>query len=87
MTAIEVNAEIYRNLGYLSKDEGYLRLAMKELKKLVLQMKNERKQVSSQKIKVKRMPLSIDKYVGIASPNREDDKYALEEYLSQKYKI
>lgn len=39
------------------------------------------------KIKVKDMPLSIDKYIGIASPNREDDEKAREEYISEKYGI
>lgn len=85
MTAIEINAEIYRSLGYLSENENYLRKAMKELKKLALQMRYEKEQPSSQKIKVRSMPLSIDQYVGIASPNREDDKLALEEYLAEKY--
>lgn len=87
MTAIEINAEIYRSLGYLSENENYLRKAMNELKKLAIQMRRETKNSSSQKIKVKSMPLSIDKYVGIASSNRDDDEHALEEYLSEKYNI
>jgi hypothetical protein len=87
MTSIEINAEIYRSLGYLSGDENYLRKAMNELKKLVLQMRHETQKASLQRIKVKSMPLSIDKYVGIASSNREDDKLALEEYLSERFNL
>jgi hypothetical protein len=87
MTSIEINAEIYRSLGYLSGDENYLRKAMNELKKLVLQMRHETQKAPLQRIKVKSMPLSIDKYVGIASSNREDDKLALEEYLSERFNL
>jgi hypothetical protein len=87
MTSIEINAEIYRSLGYLSGDENYLRKAMNELKKLVLQMRHETQKAPLQRIKVKSMPLSIDKYVGIASSNREDDKLALEEYFSERFNL
>lgn len=87
MTAIEINAEIYRSLGYLSGNENYLRKAMNELKRLAMQMRSESDKSTTQKIKVKEMPLSIDKYIGMASPNREDDKAALEEYLTEKYNI
>ncbi len=87
MTATEINAEIYRSLGYLSGNENYLRKAMYELKQLALQMRHESDKATIKKIKVKEMPLSIDNYIGIASPNREDDKAALEEYLTEKYNI
>lgn len=87
MTAIEIKAEIYRSLGYLSGNENYLRKAMKDLKRLAMQMSRESKIATTAKIKVKDAPLSIDKYIGMASPNREDDKVALEEYLTEKYKI
>lgn len=87
MTAIEINAEIYRSLGYLSGNENYLRKAMKELRRLAIQMRRESDKETTQKIKIKEMPLTIDKYIGMASPNREDDKGAVEEYLTEKYNI
>lgn len=87
MTAIEINAEIYRSLGYLSGNESYLRKAMEELKRLAMQMSQESKTTTTGKIKVKDIPLSVDKYIGMASPHREDDKVALEEYLTKKYNI
>lgn len=87
MTANEINTEIYRSLGYLSENEDYLRKAMNELKKLVLRMRQETGQTASRRIKVKNMPLSIDKYIGIASSDKEDDRLALEEYLSDKYNM
>lgn len=85
MTAIEINAEIYRSLRYLSGNENYLRKAMNELKQLAMQMRRESDKSVTKKIKVKEMPLSIDNYIGMASPYREDDKVALEEYLTNKY--
>lgn len=87
MNTTEINAEIYRSLGYLSGNESYLRKAMNELKKLTLQMRQESRQTTSKKIKVKSIPLSLDKYVGIVSSNREDDKLALDKYLSEKYSL
>lgn len=38
-------------------------------------------------IEIKEIPLSIDNYIGMASPYREDDKVALEEYLTEKYNM
>lgn len=87
MTTNEINTEIYRSLGYLSENENYLRKARNELKKLVLQMRHEAGHSPSQRIKVKNMPLSIDKYIGTASSDREDDGLALEEFLSDKYNL
>lgn len=87
MTAVEINAEINRSLEYLSGNENYLRKAMNELKRLALQMRRESDKATIRKIKVKEMPLSIDHYIGMASPNREDDKASLEEYLTEKYNI
>lgn len=87
MTTLEINAEINRSLGYLSSNETYLRKAMKELKRLAIQMSRESEQGTTEKIKIKDMPLSLDKYIGIASPNRNDDKKALEKYLAMKYNV
>ena len=39
MTAIELNAEIYRNLGYLADNEDYLRDILNYLKKLTIKKK------------------------------------------------
>lgn len=87
MTAIEINAEIYRSLGYLSKNENYLRKAMNELKKLASQMRRESRKDQQEKIVVKDIPMSIDKYVGIVSSNPSDDKAKIEEYLTEKYDL
>lgn len=65
MTAIEFNAEIYRRLRYLSGNENYLRKTMNELKRLVMQMRRESDKAATQKIKVKEMSLSTNKYIGI----------------------
>ena len=41
MTAIEINAEIYRALSIIAEDESLLKKAAKALKKLALQKHNE----------------------------------------------
>lgn len=41
MTAIQLNAEIYRTMGGIAEDEGLLRQALKYLKKLASKKQNE----------------------------------------------
>ena len=41
MTAIQLNAEIYRTMGVIAEDEGLLRQALKYLKKLASKKQNE----------------------------------------------
>ena len=88
MTTFELNAEIYRNLGCLANDEGYLRKALALLKELVGQKKSAVKTTHTiKKIKVKETTLPGEEFVGIFSKNREDDKKLLDEYLMEKYQL
>ena len=41
MTALQLNAEIYRSLGVLSEDEGMLKRAAKYLKKLADELSHD----------------------------------------------
>lgn len=41
MTAIQLNAEIYRTMGVIAEDEGLLRQALKYLKKLASKKQDE----------------------------------------------
>ena len=41
MTAIQLNAEIYRTMSVIAEDEGLLRLALKYLKKLATKKQDE----------------------------------------------
>ena len=41
MTALELNAEIYRTLGEIAEDEGLLRRALKSLKRLAAKKQDE----------------------------------------------
>lgn len=86
MTAMQVNAEIYQNLGYLADSEDYMQKVLAFLKKLTTQKRSETAKGSNGKIVVDMSrPLPTDKYVGLASPNREDDEKAREEYMREKY--
>lgn len=86
MTAMQINAEIYRNLGYLADSENYLQKALDFLKKLSWQKASESKDTTVKKIHVDRSrPLPTDKYVGIITASREDDEKARGEYLTKKY--
>lgn len=88
MTTIDINAEIYRNLGYLADSETYLQKALDFLKKLSWQKENDTENSEIKKIHVDRTrPLPSDKYVGIITSSREDDKKARKEYLTKKYGI
>ena len=41
MTAIQLNAEVYRTMGVIAEDEGLLRQALKYLKKLAAKKQDE----------------------------------------------
>lgn len=88
MTALQINAEIYRNLGYLADSETYLQQALNFLRKLSRQKEQDGVNPDVKKIHVDRTrPLPSDKYVGIITSSEEEDKKAREEYLIQKYGI
>lgn len=86
-TIEEISAEINRNILFLEGNEGYLRKALEALKHLSSQMRREKKRAGSGKITIKSESMPIDKYIGVVSPNCDDDKKTLEEYLSGKYGI
>lgn len=87
MTSAQINAEIYHNLGYLADSEDYMSKVLVFLRKLSLQ-KSRASKNSNEKIFVDlSRPLPSDKYVGIVSPNREDDEKALEQYMREKYSM
>lgn len=86
MTTMQINAEIYRNLGYLADSDDYMNKVLNFLKKLSRQKRQSAKKVADGKIHVDvSKPLPSDKYVGLVSSNREDDEKALEEYMKEKY--
>lgn len=88
MTALQINAEIYRNLGYLADSETYLQQALNFLRKLSRQKEQDGVNPDVKKIHVDRTrPLPSDKYVGIITSSKEEDEKAREEYLTQKYGI
>lgn len=86
MTATQINAEIYRNLGFLADSEAYMQRVLTFLKKLSFEKENGTAKAEVQKIKIDRnRPLPTDPFVGIASPNREDDEKARKAYMEEKY--
>lgn len=86
MTATQINAEIYRNLGFLADSEAYMQRVLTFLKRLSFEKKNGTAKAEVQKIKIDRKrPLPTDQFVGIASPNREDDEKARKAYMEEKY--
>lgn len=86
MTTAQINAEIYRNLGYLADSEDYMSRVLNFLKKLSLQKSKADEKEDVIYVDINR-PLPSDKYVGLASPNREDDAKSLEKYMREKYSM
>lgn len=86
MTATQINAEIYRNLGFLADSETYMQRVLTFLKKLSFEKKSGASKSEVKKITIDRSrPLPTDPFVGIASPNREDDEKARKAYMEEKY--
>lgn len=87
MTAIEINAEIYRNLGYLADSEDYLKTVLSFLKKLSLKKRNsmaKAEPIKKFKVDMNR-PSEMDKFKGMLTSSREDDEKAREDYMKEKY--
>lgn len=83
MTAFEINAEVYHNLGLIANDETYMKAVLDLINKFIGEKKSKEE---TKKIHVKRnQPSSLDKYVGIFSSSREDDEKSREEYMREKY--
>lgn len=86
MTTMEINAEIYRNLGYLADSETYLRKALDFLEKLSKQKQHDAKTSTGKKMHIEDGPLPTDKYLDLFSPgSSEDDERLKEKYLRKKY--
>ncbi len=86
MTATQINAEIYQNLGFLADSEDYMQKVLDFLKKLSFQKRSNTAKKTSDKIFVDvSKPLPTDKYVGLISSSREDDERAKEQYMREKY--
>lgn len=88
MTAMQMNAEIFQHLGYLADDESYMSKVLAFLKKLSSQKKSAAARTTNTTKKIvvdMNRPLPTDKYVGLASSNREDDEKAREEFMRGKY--
>lgn len=85
MSASQINAEIYQNLGYLADSEDYMSKVLKYLKKPSLQKSRASKKNEEKVFVDLSRPLPSDKYIGVISSSREDDKKALEQYMREKY--
>lgn len=82
MTTMQINAEIIRNLNFLSDSESYLKKALESLRKLSRQKKADAN--ATKKIHVDDGPLPTDKYLGLFSDSLQDEKLK-EEYMKEKY--
>lgn len=88
MTTLQINAEIARNLNYLSDNEKYLQKVLDFLKKLSRQKRKDTKNGAVKKIHVDDGPLPTDKYLDMFPPStREEDEKLKEEYMKDKYRI
>lgn len=91
MTTLQLNKELARQMKLISDDKELMRKVLDYVKSLTGQKKNTETQTSigsDDLIHVDfSVPLPSDKYVGMISASREDDKKALEEYLSEKYNL
>jgi hypothetical protein len=83
MTAFEINAQVYHNLGLIANNETYMKAVLDLINKFVGE--KEAKE-ATKKIHVKKdRPSSLEKYAGIFSSSREDDEKNREEYMREKY--
>lgn len=85
MTAFELNAQVYYNLGYIANNES----RMKKVLDLLMSFRKEdqeNKEIPIKRIHVKRnQSSSLDQFAGIFSSSRSDDEKAREEYMKDKY--
>ena len=86
MTTMQLNAEIFNNLSYIEDNEHYLHQALDAIKAIVRKKRDNAKTISVKKFKADlSQPLPTDEFVGLASPKREDDVKAKEQYFKEKY--
>ena len=69
MTALQLNAELYRNLGIIAEDEGLLAKVAKYVRKLAKQMTDD--------------PTCMSKEEYFAMLDRSEAQYARGEYTTQ----
>lgn len=74
MTAIQMNAEILRNLGILAEDESMLKRVAKYLRKLVAEKESDSTEMSREEFiaRVEKAEKDIDEGKGITFTNRDD---------------
>ena len=74
MTAIQMNAEILRNLGTLAEDESMLKRVAKYLRKLVAEKEADSTEMSHEEFiaRVEKAEKDIDEGKGITFTNRDD---------------
>ena len=83
MTAFEINAQVYHNLGLIADNETYMKAVLDLINKFVGEKGTKE---TTKKIHVSRsVTLPTDKYVGIIHTSREDDERAKEQYMKEKY--
>lgn len=86
MSTLELNAEIYRNLGFIADSEVYLKQALDALKKITsIKQRDETK--ATTKIRIRREPLPTAAFVGSIPVDRSADAEAREEYAHTKFGI
>ena len=74
MTAIQMNAEILRNLGTLAEDESMLKRVAKYLRKLVAEKEADSTEMSREEFiaRMEKAEKDIDEGKGITFTNRDD---------------
>ena len=74
MTAIQMNAEILRNLGTLAEDESMLKRVAKYVRKLVAEKESDSTEMSREEFiaRVEKAEKDIDEGKGITFTNRDD---------------
>lgn len=86
MSTLEINAEIYRNLGFIADSEAYLKQALDALRKIA-SLKKQATTTRDVKIHLRRDPLPTASFVGSIPSDRAADDEAREEYARTKYGI
>lgn len=86
MSALELNAEIYRNLSIIANSEKYLREAVEALQKIAFSKKASEAKPTT-KIHLHSTVLPMDEFVGCIPSDRSADDAAREEYARTKYGI
>jgi hypothetical protein len=77
--------QLFQGLQAISGNEDYMRQVLDLIKKLTKRSKTTVMN-NTDKIRVDlNRPSSLDEFVGMASPNREEDENAKKQYFQEKY--